>query len=287
MCDICFTHNASAKIWFKDAKRYARFMYHRNRVDLAKKNTKRIKGGTAAIEAAAGPLIAQAIDAYNLKEDRFPDLMRAANRFHVQVQGAQTLTLQDSLDLIDISSPICFIHCECRKFKYGYVERDRSKMTCLGLGIGMMRWQKTPARYVAGAEWVDHDEAREWVIKWNKKGLVQNLMNFGMRNGGPYIGGLCNCSRPDCASIENRLRYGQRQLIKGERVAIHNEEKCTGCFKCIQRCQFGAIAADIRKGKAQIDAQMCFGCGLCESVCEFDAIELRNRRDFPILRYDW
>ncbi|MHA1915475.1 MAG: 4Fe-4S binding protein [Promethearchaeota archaeon] len=32
---------------------------------------------------------------------------------------------------------------------------------------------------------------------------------------------------------------------------------------------------------------MCFGCGLCEGVCEFDAIELKDRRDFPILRYDW
>jgi len=262
-------------------------MYHRNRVDLAKKNSKIIKGGTAAYEAAAGPMVAEAINAYNLKDERFPDLMRAANRMQTEVQGAQTLTLQDALDLIDISSPICFIHCECRKFKYGYVERDRSKMTCLGLGIGMLRWERTPARYVAGAEWVDHDEAREWVIKWNKKGLVQNLMNFGMRNGGPYIGGLCNCSRADCASIENRLRYGQGQLIKGERVAIHNEDNCTGCYKCIQRCQFGAIAADIRKGKVQIDSQMCFGCGLCESACDFDAIGLRNRRDFPILRYDW
>jgi NAD-dependent dihydropyrimidine dehydrogenase PreA subunit len=274
-------------MWFKNAKRYARFMYHRNRVDLAKNNSNTIKGGTAAYEAAAGPMVAEAINAYNLKDERFPDLMRAANRMQTEVQGAQTLTLQDALDLIDISSPICFIHCECRKFKYGYVERDRSKMTCLGLGIGMLRWERTPARYVAGAEWVDHDEAREWVIKWNKKGLVQNLMNFGMRNGGPYIGGLCNCSRADCASIENRLRYGQGQLIKGERVAIHNEDNCTGCYKCIQRCQFGAIAADIRKGKVQIDSQMCFGCGLCESACDFDAIGLRNRRDFPILRYDW
>jgi len=287
MCDTCFTHTKTGRTWFKDAKRYARFMYHRTRVEQTKKNTNRMKGGTAAYEAAAGPLVAQAIDAYNLKDERFPDLLRAANRLQAEVQGAQTLTLQDALDLIDISSPICFIHCECRKFKYGYVERDRSKMTCLGLGIGMFRWERTPSRYVAGAEWVDHDEAREWVIKWNKKGLVQNLMNFGMRNGGPYIGGLCNCSRADCASIENRLRYGQKQLIKGERVAIHNEENCTGCFKCIQRCQFGAIAADIRKGKAQIDSQMCFGCGLCESACDFDAIELKNRRDFPILRYDW
>lgn len=286
MCDTCFTHTKEGRMWFKDAKRYSRQMYHRIRVDR-KINEKRITGGTTGYETAMGTLVGQAINAYNLKDDRYPELMRKANRMVSNIQGAQVLTLQDAIDIIDLSSPICFIHCECRKLKYGYVERDRSKMTCLGLGIGMFRWERFPSRYEAGAEWMDHDEAIEWVKTWNKNGLVQNLMTFGMRNGGPYIGGICNCSRPDCLSIENRVRYGHKQLIKGERVALLNEEKCTGCFQCVKRCQFGALAADIRKGKVQIDSQMCFGCGLCAGECKYDAIDLKNRRDFPILRYDW
>lgn len=289
MCDTCFTHTKSGKYWFKDAKRYARQMYHRVHQDQLKEGirSKRIKGGTAGYEAALGGLVGEAIEAHNLNENRFPELMRKVNKMTNYVQGAQVLTLEDAIDIVDLSSPICFISCACRENKLGYIEKDRSKMTCLGLGIGMFRWERFPGRYPAGAEFVDHDEAIEWLKTWNKEGLVQTMMQFGMRNGGPYVGGICNCSRPDCSSIENRLRYGYKQLIKGERVAILDVGKCNGCNVCVSRCQFGAIATDPRQKRVQIDAQMCFGCGLCENACRQNAISLHDRRDYLSLRYDW
>ncbi|NVM54246.1 MAG: 4Fe-4S ferredoxin, partial [Candidatus Helarchaeota archaeon] len=202
----------------------------------------------------------------------------------------QVITLEDALTMIDLSSPIAFIACDCRRQKYGYVEKDRSRMTCLGLGIGMFRYERLPARYIAGAEFVSDKEAKEWLQEWNKNGIVHTLMTFGLRNGAPYIGGICNCTYADCLSINWRLNYGIKQLLKGERVATLAPEKCNGCngnFLCIRKCQFGALSADIRQNKVHIDLNKCFGCGVCANSCNKSAINLLDRRKFEVLKYDW
>jgi NAD-dependent dihydropyrimidine dehydrogenase PreA subunit len=287
MCDSCFTHTKAGKQWFKDAKVYARQMYSRKRQQKQKEGKKRISGGAGAFEAAMGDLAGQAIAARNLNPEKYPDLLMAANKFTARIQGAQTVTLQETLDMIDLASPICFLACACRYMKFGYVETDRSKMTCLGLGIGMFKHEKFPTRYAAGAEWVSHKEAKEWITKWDEEGLVHNLMNFGYREGMPYIGGICNCSRADCGTISARLDYGHEQLKKGESVAFLDPDKCVGCKICIGRCQFGALKFDIRNKLAHINMLDCYGCGLCANSCKFDAIEMKNRRDFITLRYNW
>ncbi|MEM3650128.1 MAG: 4Fe-4S binding protein, partial [Candidatus Jordarchaeaceae archaeon] len=114
------------------------------------------------------------------------------------------------------------------------------------------------------------------------------LMTFGLRDGAPYIGGLCNCTYGDCLSIRWRLDYGMKQLMKGERVAtLAHPEKCNGCFQCVTRCQFGAITANVRKEVPYIDLTKCFGCGLCETGCKRGAIKLVDRRNFEVLKHSW
>lgn len=278
MCEYCFAHG-TGKHWFKWASRYAREMYFRKRTE---KRTKP-KGGN--LEGQVATLALQAMEAKNLKPEKFPELVKKANRLTRITHSGQVLTLEDAETLIDLAHPIAFIACDCRRQKLGYVEKDRSKMTCLGLGIGMYRWEQFPARYCAGAEFVSDKEAKEWLQDWNKKGLVHTLMTFGMRRGAPYIGGLCNCSYADCLAIKWRLDYGFKQLLKGERVAVLDPQKCTGCYKCITRCQFGAITADVRQKIANIDMMKCFGCGLCENSCPANAIELVDRTKFEILKH--
>ncbi|MHA1268871.1 MAG: 4Fe-4S binding protein [Candidatus Helarchaeota archaeon] len=281
MCEFCFAHG-TGKYWFKEAKFYAREMYHRVRAD-----SKHRKKQGVGLEGQVAGLALQAMEAKNLKPSKYPELVQKVNRLTRNIHSGQVITLDDALTMIDLASPIAFIACDCRRQKYGYVEKDRSKMTCLGLGIGMFRYEQLPSRYIAGAEFVSDDEAKEWLEQWNKKGLVHTLMTFGLRNGAPYIGGLCNCSYADCLSISWRLDYGIKQLLKGERVAVLNEEKCVGCFDCIKRCQFGAMSADIRKEKVHIDMTKCFGCGLCMTGCKRNAIDLIDRRNFEVLKYDW
>ena len=283
MCQFCFMHSESTgKYWFKEARMYAREMYHRARVEGEHK-----KKQGPGLEAQVAGLALQAMEAKNLTPDKYPEIVAQLNKLTRNIHSGQVITLDDALTMIDLASPIAFIACDCRRQKYGYIERDRSRMTCLGLGIGMFRYEQLPARYVAGAEFVSDKEAKEWLRTWNKKGLVHTLMTFGLRNGAPYIGGLCNCTCADCLSISWRLDYGIKQLMKGERVATLKSEKCTGCYQCITRCQFGALSANIREEKVYIDMTKCFGCGSCQVACNKQAIELVDRRNFEVLKYDW
>ncbi|NVM30256.1 MAG: 4Fe-4S binding protein [Candidatus Helarchaeota archaeon] len=283
MCEFCMAHSGSTGLpWFKQARMYAREMYHRVRAD----SQHRKKHGVG-LEAQVQGLALQAMEAKSLKPQKYPEIVAQVNKLTRNIHSGQVITLDEAETMIDLASPIAFIACDCRRAKYGYVERDRSRMTCLGLGIGMFRYERLPGRYIAGAEFVSDDEAKEWLREWNKKGLVHTLMTFGLRNGAPYIGGLCNCTFADCLSISWRLDYGIKQLLKGEGVATLDPNKCNGCFQCITKCQFGALTANIRKEQVNIDMSKCFGCGLCVNSCNKQALKLVDRRKFEVLKYDW
>ncbi len=56
-----------------------------------------------------------------------------------------------------------------------------------------------------------------------------------------------------------------------------DEEKCTGCGLCEQRCQAGAMKLDDDRQITIIDLARCLGCGLCVEACPEEAVELRNK----------
>ena len=48
-----------------------------------------------------------------------------------------------------------------------------------------------------------------------------------------------------------------------------DEDTCTGCEDCLDRCQMDAISmVDVI---AQIDASRCVGCGVCVPTCDSDS----------------
>lgn len=49
-----------------------------------------------------------------------------------------------------------------------------------------------------------------------------------------------------------------------------DDEKCTGCKKCIK--ELGCPAIIKREDKIMIDSTLCYGCTICAQVCPFDAI---------------
>ena len=58
--------------------------------------------------------------------------------------------------------------------------------------------------------------------------------------------------------------------------SIINQEICTGCETCIERCPVNAISVE---NTATVDRELCLGCGLCASVCPEEAITLELRGD--------
>jgi Fe-S-cluster-containing hydrogenase component 2 len=90
---------------------------------------------------------------------------------------------------------------------------------------------------------------------------------------------ICNCCRECCVIFDGGLRYKniEKTLEKSRFRAVVDDELCTGCEECIDRCFFGAIEMihiTSKESKAVIDQDKCFGCGLCVIACDFDALTM-------------
>ena len=55
-----------------------------------------------------------------------------------------------------------------------------------------------------------------------------------------------------------------------------DEEECTACEICLERCPVGAIEVE---DIAVVDRDKCLGCGLCGTGCPTEAIHLFLRED--------
>ncbi len=60
--------------------------------------------------------------------------------------------------------------------------------------------------------------------------------------------------------------------FKGGHYAVINQDLCTECGECRERCQFDAISEDY-----VVDKIDCEGCGVCVYFCPADAIEFPQR----------
>ncbi len=69
---------------------------------------------------------------------------------------------------------------------------------------------------------------------------------------------------------------------------VIDEDKCTGCKVCMQRCPIGAISYDIDKGVA-IKCDLCKGEPQCVKYCPMDALkyleseEIRYKKKYIVV----
>lgn len=276
MCQFCVQHG-EGKVWYKNAKSYARQMYR------VRKEEARAKDRPVDPESQALAIVKEAIMSRSIAPERFPELQRAATKMTQQNIAGQVVPLEEALAIMDIASPIALISCYCRRTTRAKEEKDVESYSCIGLGVGMFKWERWPERYRGGVEFVEAEEAKKFLQKWNKRGMVQTVMTFGV----PYIGGVCNCDYPDCWAIRWRLDYGIEMLLKGEYVARVDYGKCTGCNLCLPYCQFAALKKEVTTNKVNIDLFKCFGCGLCQTHCPQNAITLTPKASIPALRGVW
>lgn len=81
----------------------------------------------------------------------------------------------------------------------------------------------------------------------------------------------CDVDAPDLHMLLHPTVV-KTQEFKGAKLAVIDEERCTKCGECREKCRFDAIAEDIK-----IDSIACEGCGVCVVVCPVDAISLIER----------
>jgi len=276
LCDEFGDPQYGNGIWYLNPKNYARNMY---KVRLPSEG---FKGADAGLETGAriGPSTLDLIKAIEQGDQAGYAKMQA--ELIATEQGSQVVPLEDADRVLELCSPIGLIACICRKGVRAIDERNELEYTCMGMGPGMLKWERWPERYKGGVKFVNIDEAKEWNHEMDRRGFVHLLMLFGA----PFIGGFCQCDYPDCGALRSAIDFGIGPL-KSHYIAQVDYDTCNSCGICASRCQWGALKFEVTTGKANIDPFKCFGCGLCETGCPRGAIKLVSRQSVPALAEVW
>jgi NAD-dependent dihydropyrimidine dehydrogenase PreA subunit len=184
--------------------------------------------------------------------------------------GGQIIPLDDVLEVLELCENPAVMSCVCQEFI------GKEKYCCLSLGLIPELYKKAnPDAYM---EELSLNKAKRMLSDWNEEGFYHQIIWSNI----PYVTTICSCSNPYCANYKTRFFSGSKNtLIKGEYIARVDENLCTGCKKCLMRCQFGAIYFNVDSKKAFINIRNCFGCGLCITGCEENAVKLIERTLTP------
>ncbi len=108
---------------------------------------------------------------------------------------------------------------------------------------------------------ISKEEAQDILRRAEEEGLVIQPSN----SQNPEF--VCCCCGDCCAVLTAAKRFPEPvKLFATNYYAEVDLETCTGCEKCVDRCQMEAI--NMVDGKAIVDLNRCIGCGLCIPVCE-------------------
>ena len=115
---------------------------------------------------------------------------------------------------------------------------------------------------------ISKEEAKKILAKAEEDGLIHCSTNSA---GNKVF--ICNCCGCCCKSMANVTKYGNLQaIVRSNYYAIKDQEPCTDCGTCVERCQVNAIQSE--NDHTIIDKERCIGCGLCASTCPTGSITM-------------
>lgn len=133
---------------------------------------------------------------------------------------------------------------------------------------------------------ISKEEALEILAEANREGLVHAPSNT--QNEVNYI---CNCCTCSCGVLRGMVEYGNTDIIaRSDFYAEVDENLCTGCEDCLERCQFNAMKMD--GDTCSVNKARCVGCGLCVTVCQPEALSMVLKPESelippPVSEKDW
>jgi NAD-dependent dihydropyrimidine dehydrogenase PreA subunit len=144
---------------------------------------------------------------------------------------------------------------------------DHPLETCLSFGVAAEYYIENGI-----GRRITPEEAIDIVKKADEAGLVHAGANA------KHLSNICNCCPCCCASMKGMITKGhdKRKYMNALFEAVVDEDLCTACETCLDRCPVQAITVADTAG---VDRDKCLGCGLCAGVCPTEAISLRLRED--------
>jgi Na+-translocating ferredoxin:NAD+ oxidoreductase subunit B len=171
----------------------------------------------------------------------------------------------DATEILKKMNLIVVTDCICRKQK-GLIDQscDKPLETCFMFGA--------MAQYYLDNQMgrrIDTNEAIQILSDAQAAGLVTQPATA------QNPGGMCNCCG-DCCGVLRALNQHPRpaDLVFSNYVAMMDQELCTGCQSCIDRCQMSALVMN-DQDRADINPERCIGCGLCVTTCPSGALSLK------------
>lgn len=170
---------------------------------------------------------------------------------------------EEAEKLIRAQSKILVAPCICRK-EHTMVGKNCGKPleTCLVFGGGAYYYEENGI-----GRPISQDEAIDILHKAVDAGLVVQPGNAQKPVN------ICLCCGCCCQVLKNLKTLDEpAKVVHSNYCAAVEEENCTACGACADRCQMDAIEiGDV----AKVKPERCIGCGLCVAACAFDAMKIK------------
>ena len=90
----------------------------------------------------------------------------------------------------------------------------------------------------------------------------------------------CDVDAPDLHLLL-KPRILRAEAFSGGKIALIDQDKCTGCGQCAEYCRFDAIHEFLEPGGQhhRIDRIGCEGCAVCYYVCPEGAVEMHDNQN--------
>jgi len=199
-----------------------------------------------------------------LEEGRIPTSSKVIPIHESLKTQPRVLPTEQAIEILRNSKSFALTECVCRN----HYERCKNPLdVCFML-------DDAADKYVAEgrARNISLSEAEHILKKANEAGLVHLTVFIPDHT----ILAFCSCCPCCCHDLQFLKLYGRRDLIThSEYITFTQEELCTHCGTCVDRCVFGARV--LQDEKMSYDASTCYGCGLCVTVCPENAIIMQRR----------
>jgi NAD-dependent dihydropyrimidine dehydrogenase PreA subunit len=170
-------------------------------------------------------------------------------------------------EIIESQTRFAVAECICRKERRMAGDGcDKLLEACISFGAGADFYIENGL----GRE-ISKKEARQILQKAEEDGLIHNSSNTAGNKGF-----ICNCCGCCCKALAHYTKYGNPKAIaRSNYYATKDQETCTTCGTCVERCQVSAIT--IENDYTVIDRDRCIGCGLCVSTCPTGSITMVHK----------
>lgn len=179
--------------------------------------------------------------------------------------NTEVLSYDQLVPKIEAASYRAVAYCVCRQASNLMDEGcDHTVENCLHFG--------TFARFMVKhdlAREITYDETIEILEKSRQEGLVHVANNMD-----DAVESICNCCTcGDCYWLVTVKEMNKGVLLPSNYVAAVDEDLCTICGTCEERCPMDAIL--VADGDvAVVNADDCIGCGVCTPTCDDEAVKL-------------